>query len=58
MENAVADMEAEHGISINFTTVGPATEAETEAYIRAFENAIASKPDAIISATQVPDSTL
>ncbi|MCI8430897.1 MAG: substrate-binding domain-containing protein [Lachnospiraceae bacterium] len=57
MENAVADMEAEHGISINFTTVGPATEAETEAYIRAFENAIASKPDAIISATQVPDST-
>lgn len=57
MENAVADLEAEHGISINFTTVGPATEAETEAYIRAFENAIASKPDAIISATQVPDST-
>ncbi len=57
MENAVADMEAEHGIDINFTTVGPATEAETEAYIRAFENAIASKPDAIISATQVPDST-
>lgn len=57
MENAVADMEAEHGITINFSTVGPATEAETEAYIRAFENAIASKPDAIISATQVPDST-
>lgn len=57
MENAVADMEEELGISINFTTVGPATEAETEAYIRAFENAIASKPDAIISATQVPDST-
>ena len=57
MENAAADMEAEHGITINFTTVGPATEAETEAYIRAFENAIASKPDAIISATQVPDST-
>ena len=57
MKNAVKDMEAEHGISINFTTVGPATEAETESYIRAFENAIASKPDAIISATQVPDST-
>ena len=50
MENAAADMEAEHGITINFSTVGPATEAETEAYIRAFENAIASKPDAIISA--------
>ena len=57
MKNAVKDLEAEHGISINFTTVGPATEAETESYIRAFENAIASKPDAIISATQVPDST-
>lgn len=57
MENAVADMEEEYGITINFSTVGPATEAETEAYIRAFENAIASKPDAIISATQVPDST-
>lgn len=58
MENAVIDMEAEHGIKINFSVVGPATEAETEAYIRAFENAIASKPDAIISATQVPDSTV
>lgn len=57
MKNAVKDMEAEHGISINFTTVGPATEAETESYIRAFENAIAAKPAAIISATQVPDST-
>lgn len=57
MKNAAKDMEKEHGVSINFTTVGPATEAETESYIRAFENAIASKPDAIISATQVPDST-
>jgi ribose transport system substrate-binding protein len=57
MENAVKDMEEKYGIKINFTTVGPATEAETEAYIRAFENAIASKPAAIISATQVPDST-
>jgi len=57
MENAAKDMEAEHGIKINFTVVGPATEAETEAYIRAFENAVASEPDAIISATQVPDST-
>lgn len=57
MENAVKDMEDKHGVKINFSVVGPATEAETEAYIRAFENAIASKPDAIISATQVPDST-
>lgn len=57
MENAAKDMEEKYGIKINFATVGPATEAETEAYIRAFENTIASKPDAIISATQVPDST-
>lgn len=58
MENAVKDMQDEYGITINFTAVGPATEAETEAYIRAFENAVASAPDAIISATQVPDSTI
>ena len=57
MENAAKDMEEKYGITVNFAVVGPATEAETEAYIRAFENAIASKPDAIISATQVPDST-
>lgn len=57
MENAAKEMEEKYGIKINFSTVGPATEAETEAYIRAFENAIASKPAAIISATQVPDST-
>ena len=57
MENACLDMEEKYGIEINFNVVGPATEAETEAYIRAFENAIASQPDAIISATQVPDST-
>lgn len=57
MENAVKDMAEKYGVEINFSTVGPATEAETEAYIRAFENTIASKPDAIISATQVPDST-
>ena len=57
MENAALDMEEKYGVKINFTVVGPATEAETEAYIRAFENAVASGPDAIISATQVPDST-
>lgn len=54
---AAKDMAEKYGVEINVTTVGPATEAETEAYIRAFENAIASQPDIIISATQVPDST-
>ncbi len=58
MENAVKDMQDKYGITINFSVVGPATEAETEAYIRAFENAVASKPAAIITATQVPDSTI
>lgn len=58
MENAIIDLQDKYGIKINFSVVGPAAEAETEAYIRAFENAVASKPDAIISATQVPDSTV
>ena len=58
MKNAVKDMEEKYGIKINFETVGPANESETESYIRAFENAIASKPQAIISATQVPDATV
>ena len=57
MENAVADMQEKYGITINFSVAGPANEAETESYLRAFENAVASKPDAIISATQVPDMT-
>ena len=57
MENAVIDMQDQYNIKINFSTVGPAQEAQTEDYLAAFENAIASKPDAIISATQVPDST-
>ena len=58
MKNAVKDMQDKYGITINFETVGPANESETESYIRAFENAIASKPQAIISATQVPDATI
>lgn len=57
IRNAALDMKDKYGVTVNVTTVGPATEAETEGYIRAFENAIASKPDIIISATQVPDST-
>lgn len=57
MENAVADMQEKYGVTINFSVAGPANEAETESYLRAFENAVASKPDAIISATQVPDMT-
>lgn len=57
MRNAVIDLEEEYGITINFETAGPAEEAQTEEYLAAFETAISKKPDAIISATQVPDST-
>lgn len=58
MKNAVLDLQEELGVEIKFETVGPANESETEAYIKAFENAIAAQPDAIISATQVPDATI
>lgn len=58
MENAAADIGEKLGVKINFSVAGPANESETEAYLRAFENAVASKPDAIISATQVPDMTI
>ena len=57
MTNAVLDLEEELGITINFSTTGPATEAETEAYITAFESTIASSPDAIITATLEPNGT-
>lgn len=57
MENAVADLQTQYGITIDFSVAGPANESETESYLRTFENAVASKPDAIISATQVPDMT-
>lgn len=57
IENAVADMEEEYNLNIDFSVAGPATEAETEAYVRALENAIAAKPNAIVTATQIPEST-
>ena len=55
--NAAMDIEAETGVKINVTTAGPAEEMETEAYVKAFENVIASKPDIILTATLVPDGT-
>ncbi len=57
MRNAALDLQDELGITINFSTTGPATEAETDAYITAFESTIASKPDAIITATLEPNGT-
>ena len=48
----------EKGVKINFTVSGPASESETDAYIKAFESVIASSPDAIITATLAPDGTV
>lgn len=58
MQNAAIDIAEEKGIKINFSTSGPATEAETDAYIKAYESVIASSPDAIITATLAPDGTV
>ncbi len=58
MQNAAIDLAKEKGIEINFSVSGPATEAETDAYIKAFESVIASGPDSIITATLAPDGTV
>ena len=58
ISNAVIDMEEEYGITINLQTTGPSEEAQTEQYVTAFESAIAEGPDAIVTATQVPDATI
>lgn len=55
---AKADLEAELGITVNYSVVGPAEEQQTEEYITAFENAIAQAPDAIVTATLAIDSTV
>ncbi len=57
IENAIQDLEAKYGVEIEFETTGPASEAETDSYIQAFENVIAKKPDAILTATLIPDAT-
>ncbi|MDO4522112.1 MAG: substrate-binding domain-containing protein [Eubacteriales bacterium] len=58
IQNAVLDMEEEYGIKINLQTTGPAEESQTEAYVTAFEEAIAAGPHAIVTATQVADATI
>lgn len=57
VQNAVLDLEKKEGVKINYSVVGSATEAESDAYLRAYENAIAKKPNAIITATLHPDAT-
>lgn len=58
IQQAQKDLEAELGITINYTKVGPAEEQQTEDYITAFENAINQQPDAIVTATLAIDSTV
>ena len=58
IENALKDAEANYNVKINYSTVGPAEEAQTEDYVTAFEQAIAKQPDAIITATLAIDATV
>lgn len=58
IENAMKDMEAAHGVKIDFSTVGPAEESQTEEYVTSFEQCIAKKPDAIVTATLAIDATV
>lgn len=58
IENAMKDMQEKYGITVNFSTVGPAEESQTEEYVTAFEKCIAKKPDAIVTATLAIDATV
>lgn len=58
IENAIKDVEAKEGITVKFSTVGPAEESQTEDYVTAFEECIAKKPDAIVTATLAIDATV
>lgn len=58
IENAIKDMEEKEGVTIEFSTVGPAEESQTEDYVTAFEQCIAKKPDAIVTATLAIDATV
>lgn len=58
IENAIKDMEEKENIKIDFSTVGPAEESQTEDYVTAFEQCIARKPDAIVTATLAIDATV
>lgn len=58
IENAMKDMQEKEGVKIHYSVVGPAEESQTEEYVTAFEQAIAKKPDAIITATLAIDATV
>lgn len=58
IKNAMLDEEEKYGITINYSTVGPAEESQTEDYVTAFEQTIAKQPDAIVTATLAIDATI
>ncbi len=58
IQQAKKDLEAELGITIDYSVMGPAEESDAEGYVSAFEQAIAAQPDAIITATLNIDPTV
>ena len=58
IKQATKDCEEKLGIKIDYSIMGPAQEADAEGYVEAFENAVAAKPDAIITATLNIDPTV
>lgn len=58
IKQATKDYEEKLGIKIDYSSMGPAQEADAEGYVKAFENAIAAKPDAILTATLNIDPTV
>jgi len=57
VRNATLDIADKHGIEVNYTTHGPAAEAETEEYINSLEAVIGRNPDIIVTGTLTPDAT-
>lgn len=58
IKQAMKDYEEQLGVKIEYSITGPAEEADAEGYVSALENAIASQPDAILTATLNIDPTV
>lgn len=57
VENACKDIEEKHGVPVSMTIYGPATEAETDAFLNVLETVISKKPDGIVLGNLIPDAT-
>lgn len=57
VENACLDLK-DKGMNVNYELSGPATEAETDAYITALESVISKKPDVLVMATIQPQAVV